>query len=251
MRRPSVDSNGMHAIVAAATTNGKRTTSAADQALDMRQTQDDEAELTAGPEQQSGLQAGQPTQPERAREACDDGELHRDQHDTAQHDARRIGGDAGQIEAHAHGDQEHAEQQPLERIDRHLDLAAEFGFSQQQTGDQRTEFHRHADLRGRQAGRQDHQQAGSDEQLRAARARDAAEQWAQHQASGHDQPEHDNHRLNDGPGERPATGADHADDEQHGHRGNILQQQHRQRGTADRSSETLLVRQHLHDHRGG
>ena len=49
----------------------------------------------------------------------------------------------------------------------------------------------------------------------------------------------------------PPAGADHADDEQHRHRGNILQQQHRQRGASHRPAETLLVRQHLHDHRGG
>ena len=106
------------------------------------------------------------------------------------------------IEAHADGDQEHAEQQAFERVDGDLDLAAEFGLGQQQAGDQRAEFHRQADHRGGKPGREDHQQAGGDEQFRAAGARDAAEQRPQHQAAGDDQPEHDNDRLDDRPGER-------------------------------------------------
>ena len=122
-------------------------------------------------------------------------------HDTAQYDARRIGGDVGKIEAHADGDQEHAEQQAFERVDGDLDLAAEFGLCQQQPGDQRAEFHRQTDHGGREPGREDHQQAGGDEQLRAAGARDAAEQRPQHEPAGDDQSEHDNDRLDDRPGD--------------------------------------------------
>ena len=85
-----------------------------------------------------------------------------------------------------------------------------------------------SDLRGGKTGGEDHQQARGDEQLRAAGARDAAEQRAQHQPAGDDQAEHDQHRLDDGPGERiGAARAEHADDEQHRHRGDVLQQQHR------------------------
>ena len=181
----------MQAIVTAASTSGKRATSAPIRPSGARQAQDDEAELAAGSEQQPGLHSGQPAQPERAREAGDDDELHRHKHDAAQHDARRVGGDVGEIEAHADGDQEHAEQQALERIDGDLDLAAEFGFRQQQPGDQRTEFHRQVHRGGGQAGGEDHQQARGDEQFRAAGARDAAEQRAQHQTAGDDQAEHD------------------------------------------------------------
>ena len=63
--------------------------------------------------------------------------------------------------------------------------------------------------------------------------------------------DHDEHRLDDGRGERCRLGAEYADDEQHRHRGDVLQQQDGQRGAADRSAETLLVRQHLHDDGGG
>ena len=143
--------------------------------------------------------------PKRAREAGDDRELHRHQHDAAQHDARRIGGDVGEIEAHADGDQEHTEQQPFERVDGHLDLAAELGLRQQQAGDQRAEFHRQVDHGGGKSGGEDHQQAGGDEQFRAAGARDTAEQRAQHQPAGDDKAEHDDHRLDDRRGERVAT----------------------------------------------
>ena len=167
----------------------------------MRKVQYDEAELAARAEEQSGLQSGQPTQAERTRKACDDGELQCHQRHTAQHDARRIGGDAGKIEAHADGDQEHAKQQALERIDGDLDLAAKFGFGQQEPRDQRAEFHRQTDHRRRKSGREDHQQAGGNEQLRAAGARDAAKQRAQHEPASGYQSEHNNYCLDEGPGD--------------------------------------------------
>ena len=72
---PSVDSSGMQAIVATATTSGKRTTSAPTDASGARESQDDEAELAAGSEQQSGLQRrSSQRNPKRARKAGDDGE---------------------------------------------------------------------------------------------------------------------------------------------------------------------------------
>ena len=216
----------------------------------MRKIQYDEAELATRPEQQPRLQSGQPTQTERARKACDHGELQRHQHHTAQYDARRIGGDVSKIEAHADGDQEHAEQQALERIDGDLDLSAKFGLRQQQPRDQRAEFHRQTDYRRRQPGRENHQQARGDEQLRAAGARDPTEERAQHEPAGGNQSEHNNDRLDEGPAARATTRTEYADGEQHRHRGDILQQQNPERGAADRSAETPFVRQHLHNDRG-
>ena len=101
------------------------------------------------------------------------------------------------------------------------------------------------------SGGEDHQQAGRDEQLRAAGARDAAEQRAQHEPASDNQSEHNNYRLNESPGERATTRTEYADGEQHRHRGDILQQQHPERGAADRAAEALLVRQHLHHDGGG
>ena len=162
----------------------------------MRKVQNDEAELAARPEEQSCLQSGQPRHSEGARKACDDGELQCHQHHTAQYDARRIGGDVRKIKAHADGDQEHAKQQAFERIDGDLDLAAKFGLCQQEPRDQRAEFHRQTDHCRREPCREDHQQAGGNEQLRAAGARDAAEQRPQHEPASGNQSEHNNDRLN-------------------------------------------------------
>ena len=100
-----------------------------------------------------------------------------------------------------------------------------------------------------------HQQAGGDEQFRAAGARDAAEQRAQHEAAGDDQAETTSDRLADGPGERTlsaALDAEHADDEQHRHRGDVLEQQHaRARRGRPAPPARFSLRQDLHDDGGG
>ena len=50
-----------------------------------------------------------------------------------------IGDHTAEIEPGADRDEEQAEQQPLERLDRHLDLAAELGLGEQQAGDEGAE----------------------------------------------------------------------------------------------------------------
>ena len=94
--------------------------------------------------------------------------------------------DHPQIEAHADGDEEHAEREALERRGDHLDLGMIVGLGDQQPGEQRADDRRQADGGGRDA-RQDHdEQAGGEEQLRALGARRLREQARQQQPAEHE-----------------------------------------------------------------
>ena len=103
--------------------------------------QDDEGEFAAGSEQQADFAGLAPVQAEKAREARDKRRF--DQGEQESDAERRAGmGDHLQgIEARADRDEEQAEQQALERVDRGFDGAAEFGFRQQQPGDEGAERH--------------------------------------------------------------------------------------------------------------
>src|SRR5271165_6568212 len=110
---PSVDISGMHAIVATATTSGKRTTSAPIRPPARARPRMTKPNSPPGPSSKPACNPVTQRSP-NARAAGDDDELHHHQHDPAQHDPRRVGRDIGEIEAHADRDQEHAEQQALE-----------------------------------------------------------------------------------------------------------------------------------------
>ena len=94
-----------------------------------------------------------------------------------------VSADDAEVQAHADGDQEYADEQALERLDGDLDLTAILGAGQKQPADQGAERHRKAGGGGGESGRDHDQQAGGDEQFRAAGAGHASEQRAQHQAA--------------------------------------------------------------------
>ena len=81
----------------------------------------------------------------------------------------------GDVEAHADGEEEHAEQEPLERVDRRLDGAVILGLGQQQAGNEGAERHRQAGGGGDEPAADGDEQRGGDEQLGRARGGDGAE----------------------------------------------------------------------------
>ncbi len=103
-----------------------------------------EGEFAARPEQQRDFggdavrRAEKPRQDEQ-RERLDDDEGRRQLENAGR--ARRKD---REIELGADGDEEQAEQQALEGLDRHLDLAPIFGFGEQQAGDEGAQRHRQA-----------------------------------------------------------------------------------------------------------
>ena len=86
-----------------------------------------------------------------------------------------MGEEKRQIEAHADGEEEHAEQQPLEGIDRRLDGAVILGLRQQKPRNESPERHREAGCRARKPAADGDEQRGGDEQLRAFGGGDEAE----------------------------------------------------------------------------
>ena len=97
-----------------------------------------------------------------------------------------------EIDLHADGEEEDAEQQRLERLDGRLDRLAVFGFGEQQAGDESAERHRQAGLIGDHAGADDDEQHGGDEQVARARGRDQTKQRPHQHAA-----ENDDHRERD------------------------------------------------------
>ena len=76
-----------------------------------------------------------------------------------------MGDERADIEAHADGDQKHADKQPLERLDRDLNLSAIFRAGQQQAADQGAKSHGQAGRGGGKPGTDHDQQARRDERF--------------------------------------------------------------------------------------
>ena len=87
------------------------------------------------PEPPRRLALQSPPAAKRIENGCLDGDKTDDDGDELQ----RLGRHHAQIDRHADGDEEHGEQQPLERADVSLDLVAVFGIGEQRAGDERAE----------------------------------------------------------------------------------------------------------------
>ena len=68
--------------------------------------------------------------------------------DHAAGEPQRLAQQLAEIDLHADGEKENAEQQALERLDRRLDGLAVFGFGEQQAGDESAERHGQTGLTG-------------------------------------------------------------------------------------------------------
>ena len=98
----------------------------------------------------------------------------------------RLAGELAKIDVHADGEEEHAEQQALERLDRRFDGLAILGFRQQQAGNEGAERHGQPRHACGDAGADDHEQDGGHEQLAGAGRRHQAEQRPQQQPADND-----------------------------------------------------------------
>ena len=81
-----------------------------------------------------------------ASEPVEHGELHRDQPGRDRDQRSGLRHENREIDRHAHGHEEHGEQQPFEGRDIRFDLVAVFGVGQQGAGDERAERRREPDL---------------------------------------------------------------------------------------------------------
>ena len=155
----------------------------------------------------------------------------------------RLARELAEVDAHADGEEEHAEQQALERLDGRLDGLAEFGLGQQQAGDEGAERHRQAGQRRR---RRRCRRSRTGSPRRTARWRPVA---ATSRNSGRSssrptmtisadgqrrlrQRQHDAGRAIEPPVAAPRM----RDEQQHRHDGQVLRQQHGEAGAAGRRS---------------
>ncbi len=171
-------------------------------------------------------------------------------------DQQRRGGDGVEVQRHAHRDQEDTEQQAFERLDQHFDLAAIFRLREQQPREQRAHRHGEPGGGGRGGGAEQHEQTRGHEKLGAVGARDGAEEWTQQQASRRDDHDDGERGLSKRERERAQAfafirAAHDRNREQDRHDGDVLKQQDRKAGAADRGGEPVFLRQHLDDNGGG
>ena len=201
-----------------------------------------EREFAAGTEQQRDLARHGETQPQRQRQHENDRGLDRDQSERKAEREQRPGDDRADVQAGADRHEEQAEQQALERLDRHLDLAPVFGFGQQQSGDECAERHRQAGHRRHDRRAHDDQQARGHEEFRRMRLGDLMEQRPQQQPAGADDERQRGRRRQDGEqqslaqaaAQALAAHAEHRHHEQHGRDHQVLRQQHGESGAAGR-----------------
>ena len=175
--------------------------------------------------------------------------------DDAAGEQQRIAQQLAHVDIHADGEEENAEQQPLERLDGGFDRLAVFGLGEQQAGDEGAERHGQAGLIGNDAGGDDDEQNDGDEQLGGTRVRHQPEQRPQQHAAEDDDDGNGNHGLKQRSAETfehrtAGTRGQDRDEHQDRNDGEILGEQDGKAGAADGRGETLLVRQQFeHDRR--
>ena len=162
-----------------------------------------------------------------------------------QHDA--------EVELHADGDEEQAEQDVVERPDVGLDLVLELGLRDQHAGDEGAERERQAGELGQPGEAERDQQQVEDEQLLALPAHDERQPPAHHDAAADEQHGEQRGRLQRGDGElaqqRLGRRAERGNQHQQRHDGQILEQQHGHHAPAVLAFELEAIGHQLDDDR--
>jgi hypothetical protein len=123
-----------------------------------RATHDDECELAAGAEEEGGLGCDRGAQAEGPSEPEDDDSLRQNESQGGHENRPWCLDEARDVETHSDRNEEHAEQEAFEGIDRGLDRAAILGLREQQPGDKGAERHRKPTGGCDKAGSQHHQE---------------------------------------------------------------------------------------------
>ncbi len=212
-----------------------------------------EGELAAQPQYAAQQQRLSRTEFGDTPDHVEQAELDHQQDRHAGSDQPRFGGDAVQIDAHPHRDEEQAQQQPLERLDLRFQLVPELRIGQQHAGQERAQAGAEAGFLHEPGGAQHHQQCGGGEYFRAAGARDDAEHLAQHRSPAQD---HHGQRTEGHGSVFPAKGlvlhpAQQRDGRQQRNRDQVLEQQDGEPEPAMVAVDRLVLGQQLQAHRGG
>ena len=167
-----------------------------------------------------------------------------EQHDAerqAEHQVRRAQKQAD-VHRHAHGDEKQAEQQPLERLDVELELVPVLAIGEHHAGEERAERHRQPDPCHQRGGAENEQQRKPDEHFAQAGLGHVAQHRAHQEPAGNDeQRDHADRLRRVRPLQHLGLPADQADDEEQRDHGQVLEQQHRERGLAARGRQQVLL----------
>ncbi len=165
---------------------------AGDYVLRHREPDDDERELSAGTQQQRGLHRRRPRHAKQPQQPRQNPRLDNDEADDAGDDRKRIGEKTANVETHADREKEHAEQEPLEGLNRGLDGPMVLGLGQQQSRNEGAERHRQTGRGRRQPTAHGDEQHRRHEQLGAVHGGHEPEQRAQDDcADQHDRSDHE------------------------------------------------------------
>src|SRR5208283_5894564 len=169
---------------------------------------------------------------------------------------QRIAQQQIEIEPGADRHEEEAEQQALEGLHRHLDLAAELRLGEQQAGDEGAELHRESRGGRRDSGGDDDEQAGRDEKLGRLRRGDEPEERPQQQPAGQDHADERETGRREGREQLPRRERilgllQNRDREQHRRDREILREQRRKGGASGGLIEAARLGEHAQHEAGG
>ena len=108
----------------------------------------DQRGLRGAGHQDAGFRRGRAARAHQAQQHAGDHGLQRQYADDRAGDGPDVLPDHGEIDAHAHGDQEHVQREALERFHDPFDLGVVLGLGDQQAGQQRANDGRQADHGG-------------------------------------------------------------------------------------------------------
>ena len=214
-----------------------------------------QAELAPLPQHQAAAQGHILRQAKQPGNAHDGKNLERGNGDQQQHDPMEIAHHDTDIQHHADGDEKQPHQHIAKGADIHLHLMPEFRFPQHHTRHEGSQGQRQPEKMGQPCRRQGHQQYGEGEQFRGAISGDKHKYRPQQPTPRRQHQDHDTHplrqRLYQIPCQIAAAGSGGGRHEnQEGHYGDILKQQHTHRGAAVAGIQLHLLAQLL-DHNGG
>jgi hypothetical protein len=217
--------------------------------------EDHERELAALGQREREEPAFRVRYAEQARDHPQRGDLEAEEAREHPQHLRRAAGQQAEIDRHADGDEEQAQQQPLEGLDHRFQRVAELGVGEQYPGEEGAQRHRKPGQRHQLGHTQHQQQREGGEELADTHARDHPEQRPREVAADED------HARDRGGGEQhphpqrlPGRGSGvrqqrHRGDERD--RGDVLEEQDAERRLAGRRGELVPLRHRLQRDRGG
>ena len=178
-----------------------------DRAVVRGEAENHESELAALREEQDEERPFALRQPRALADQPEERGLQNEEHDDDADDQPRPGKEEGEVDAHADRDEEEAQEQPLERLDRRFDLVPVLRFGEQHAGEEGAERHRQARDLEEERDAEDEQQREGGKNFTQARAGDMAEDRPRDEVAEHERADDHRHREADALPGKPGPAA--------------------------------------------